>query len=234
MTEPAPNWYPDPSDSSRLRYWDGVTWTEHFAPRAATPGAAPPPRKGPTRIVNFRTGWTLIGLGLACGVAAGFLLVATVGPAVQDLFLSDPCATPCDRDFELREGHYLVFEQLGRSTSIGPYSSTTIDAPTITPADVTLTSSAGEPLVATDLNTTQTIDRNGTIYRGVAGFDVPSEGTYRLSIDVPDQSRVVLAPGLGQTFLRAIPGLLTAGLGSMALLAGFVVLLIAWVRRPDR
>jgi hypothetical protein len=29
----AANWYPDPEDSTRLRYWDGERWTEHFSPR---------------------------------------------------------------------------------------------------------------------------------------------------------------------------------------------------------
>jgi hypothetical protein len=29
---PAPNWYPDPADPGRFRYWDGVRWTEHTAP----------------------------------------------------------------------------------------------------------------------------------------------------------------------------------------------------------
>ena len=29
---PDAGWYPDPADSSQLRYWDGAQWTEHFAP----------------------------------------------------------------------------------------------------------------------------------------------------------------------------------------------------------
>jgi uncharacterized RDD family membrane protein YckC len=27
------DWYPDPTDPERVRYWDGSSWTEHFAPR---------------------------------------------------------------------------------------------------------------------------------------------------------------------------------------------------------
>lgn len=30
---PVANWYPDPADASRWRYWDGAAWTEHYAPR---------------------------------------------------------------------------------------------------------------------------------------------------------------------------------------------------------
>jgi hypothetical protein len=31
-------WYPDPQDPARLRYWDGIRWTEHRAPAAAPSG----------------------------------------------------------------------------------------------------------------------------------------------------------------------------------------------------
>jgi hypothetical protein len=34
---PPPDWYTDPEDESRYRYWDGSTWTEHRAPRHSQP-----------------------------------------------------------------------------------------------------------------------------------------------------------------------------------------------------
>jgi len=37
--QPPPNWYPDPQDPSRARYWDGIRWTEHtYPPRGAMAG----------------------------------------------------------------------------------------------------------------------------------------------------------------------------------------------------
>ena len=46
-TPPTPaGWYPDPEDSSGLRYWDGATWTEHRSPAQAPP--APQPSYGST------------------------------------------------------------------------------------------------------------------------------------------------------------------------------------------
>ena len=32
MTQPS-GWYDDPNDADQLRYWDGVVWTDHAAPR---------------------------------------------------------------------------------------------------------------------------------------------------------------------------------------------------------
>ncbi len=36
MTNPAPNWYPDPSGRHELRYWDGATWTDHISDQGVT------------------------------------------------------------------------------------------------------------------------------------------------------------------------------------------------------
>lgn len=45
--EPAANWYPDPGDPHRLRYWDGTRWTDHTAPRAGPPAAPPTANSAP-------------------------------------------------------------------------------------------------------------------------------------------------------------------------------------------
>lgn len=36
---PAAAWFPDPSDPSRQRWWDGSSWTEHLHPPIAVPPA---------------------------------------------------------------------------------------------------------------------------------------------------------------------------------------------------
>ena len=40
---PPPGWYPDPAGRTRLRWWDGVDWTDH---------RRPPPPTGLTRIAD--------------------------------------------------------------------------------------------------------------------------------------------------------------------------------------
>lgn len=47
MTQPPAGWFPDPSDPSRLRYFDGKVWTEHYANFGGpTPPVGSPPPKG--------------------------------------------------------------------------------------------------------------------------------------------------------------------------------------------
>jgi hypothetical protein len=183
------------------------------------------------RLVNFRVGGLLVGVGLACGFSAAFMLVSSVGSAFNDSFLRHPCATPCSEVLDLDAGHYLVFEQIGRSTSIGPLSSTTQGPATISPADVAVTSPTGRTLAVAEPSSSQTIDRNGAMYGGVVSFHVPEAGRYRVSVDAPGERRVLVAPGLGQTFLKALPGVVVAGLGFVAGVTGLVVLIVAWIRR---
>ena len=54
MSNPPPNWYPDPKGEAELRYWDGSQWTEHThsgqpaaAPASPPPAQAPPPAAPP-------------------------------------------------------------------------------------------------------------------------------------------------------------------------------------------
>lgn len=48
-SSPQPGWYPDPSGSANVRWWDGNQWTEHTQQPAAAPqpAAAAAPHAGP-------------------------------------------------------------------------------------------------------------------------------------------------------------------------------------------
>ncbi len=83
MNDVAPGWYPDPHKGSRLRYWDGTTWTQHVN------GGGP------------RMGLWL-GIGIPAVLIVGALTVAAVvagqratdpDPAATD---SAPAATPSE------------------------------------------------------------------------------------------------------------------------------------------
>lgn len=79
MNHPDAAWYPDPHDGSRLRYWDGQEWTEHYAPRKAAEGKNDVRKKA----VSKRT------------KIAGLLTVGLVVSLAGVYFLQAPC-----RDFD--------------------------------------------------------------------------------------------------------------------------------------
>ena len=65
---PVAGWYPDPSEPSVLRYWDGGQWTHHLQPAAPAIEAA----SNPSWLTN-RT---------AIGAVVGLLVLATIGSVV--------------------------------------------------------------------------------------------------------------------------------------------------------
>jgi hypothetical protein len=65
----APGWYPDPSDPSRQRYFDGKAWTENYAPFGApAPAVGQPAKPGMSR-----------GMKIGLGVGAAALALIALG-----------------------------------------------------------------------------------------------------------------------------------------------------------
>ena len=72
MTQPRPGWYPDPSDPSHQRYFDGKAWTEKYAPF----GAPTLPVDAPTKPGMSRG----LKIGLGVGAAAlAFIAIGAIG-----------------------------------------------------------------------------------------------------------------------------------------------------------
>lgn len=83
---PAAGWYPDPADASRIRWWDGQTWTQHVAVAdgGATPASpqpsptpAPAPQKAGRNVQTKLTLWA--GLFAAVALWAFTTLLTTMG-----------------------------------------------------------------------------------------------------------------------------------------------------------
>ncbi|WP_062517043.1 DUF2510 domain-containing protein [Demequina gelatinilytica] len=78
-TSPAAGWYPDPSDASRRRWWDGAAWTEQVAPAEAEPFATPgtdpfaqpePARRNLGKIIGSAVAALVVGYLVYSGVVA--------------------------------------------------------------------------------------------------------------------------------------------------------------------
>jgi hypothetical protein len=86
MSHPAPppqGWYPDPADPSRLRWWDGATWTEHRRDRAVATTAP----AGLRPVGDFITG----SFRAVVAVIRPLLILAAIAivPLVVALLLAD-------------------------------------------------------------------------------------------------------------------------------------------------
>src|SRR3954447_5939326 len=73
-----PGWYPNPTDASQLRWWDGNTWTDHTVPHPRwQPGwDAPPVRR--RRIWPWIV-FPLLGVFLVAGVSAAIFVPRVIG-----------------------------------------------------------------------------------------------------------------------------------------------------------
>jgi uncharacterized protein YbjQ (UPF0145 family) len=75
---PPAGWYPDPSDASRVRYWDGAVWTDQFAPAQQGPPMMPASTTFELHgmVIERQIGlvWGLVvrSVGFAKGFTAGF------------------------------------------------------------------------------------------------------------------------------------------------------------------
>lgn len=69
MTQPSAGWFPDPTDPSRQRYFDGSVWTENYAPLSTQPpGSDLPVKPGMSK-----------GAKIVLGVVGGIVALSVLG-----------------------------------------------------------------------------------------------------------------------------------------------------------
>ncbi|WP_182524450.1 DUF2510 domain-containing protein [Nocardioides dongkuii] len=92
MPDPSAGWYHDPHDSTRLRYWNGAQWAEHFHPVPPQP-AHTTPRTGAAR-TGKPSAWITSGqrswfsrhkiLTAVLAVVLLFTVLSTIGGALEE------------------------------------------------------------------------------------------------------------------------------------------------------
>lgn len=182
MTNPPADWYPDPSQANRLRYWDGMQWTSHVvdAPAPAPRQPAPAEGAGATAYPDSsqpRTTTTAAGRGKPRSrkrkwVAGGLAALFAIGLLDSAFGEDDPAPTRGSS---------------GATTTSEPVAptSTATDAPSATPAEKTTSASPTSSAGPTMYLVTSVIDGDtikvrisGTSYRvRILGIDTPELST---------------------------------------------------------
>lgn len=182
-----------------------------------TTGPKPRPR---------RVGLGVILASVAVLLFAVAMLAVRSGPAFAQMMLADAYALPMDDTMTLDAGTWVVFERTGHQEQSGPVTFTTNHATGLTPDQVSVTDAAGEPVPTSRVTSTQTVNRNGTLYTGAVTFEAANEGRYHVTVSGA-RGEVLVARDLMSLFASSVVWFLLIALA----LAGCAVGVVLVVRR---
>jgi hypothetical protein len=159
-------------------------------------------------------------LGAICaGVAAVPIVPAFTSTVVDDL--SSPVYTaPFDASITLKAGTYQLLESEDGSSLVSPAEVRVVD-----PTGATLTNvrrSAGNYRVS----------RGSEQFVDVLRFTTSRPGGYQIYVAFPPNARLIIGRDPGDAFDRVAGWFALGGIGLLAVVLGFVLLLVGFSRKP--
>jgi hypothetical protein len=180
-------------------------------------------RPGP----SLRASLVVLAVGALVAVPAFVIVAARAIPAINTPALATPGAT----DRHLVPGTWMIFQRTGHKVGFGGFNVSHDDAPTIEPAQVSVTGPEGNQLAVSYVTVNETITRQSEIYTAALQFHVPTAATYHVAIDTPAPGQALVARSLGET-VRGVLGLAAVGFGGgVVVVVGFVLFIVGTVRR---
>jgi hypothetical protein len=177
-------------------------------------------------------GIVIAAVALISGVTCGAMVARSVAGPMTESLTAPARPTPVDAQLSLKAGRYTVFELVGRRSSHGPVTTSRTRAGTVTPDMIGVTDPEGATITVDPIPSghSESLDRNGEIYRAVALFVVAEPGPYHVLIDSPEGRQVVVAPTFGSGFGPVLGWLFGAIASFPALLLGVVLLIVGAVQ----
>jgi len=167
-----------------------------------------------------------LSLMIVAAVAGLPAFVLAVAPFVRTIE-TKPITTPVTVERHLDHETYEVYEYTG-SAGFLPTAS---DATDLSASQIVVTASGGAPLAVGAPDDSDAISRGGKSYTSVAEFDVPSGGTYQVSVQSDRPDVVIIAPSPVAQFRAALPWFGAAALAGLLFVLGTILLIVGSVRR---
>jgi hypothetical protein len=138
----------------------------------------------------------------------------------------------------LQKGKWEIYQLTGTvsGSSAGPFSySQEHDGPvTIDSTDIHITDPAGRVVVPHERfssTRSETYTTGSRIYTGVASFDTPASGTYRVSVASSQPGQVILATSPFAALARVLGWIIAAVTGAAVFVFGLIMLILDLDRR---
>lgn len=185
-------------------------------------------RSHPAGRTAKRLGLLLMVLGVLAGIGSGIFIVAGIGASVVDTITAPVFTAPFQTSLELKHHRYQLLQQTGTQRGGGGLAITNYGSVTLTPADVRVLGPAGDLLASRQASGSDTIDRSGVVFTGAVDFDAPSAGLYQISVNGPPGSQLIIAEDVAASVGSVAGWFAGLGLGGLAFVAGFIVLLVGF------
>jgi hypothetical protein len=179
------------------------------------PTAAPEVR---FRRPRSRIVWTLVIAGIVLG-GLGFTMTAVkaFGPFFKPAF-----DVPGESLESLGAGRYMVFERNGSNTDLGPVHFSQSGFTHVDAQDVTVEGPDGLPVPVRRTSANETLTQGSSIYTGVAEFNAPKSGRYRVSVQ-GQSGEVIVGREMLDALRSGLGWILLAIVGFVLLVAGLIV-----------
>jgi Protein of unknown function (DUF2510) len=130
----------------------------------------------------------------------------------------------------LDKGVYVVFERTGERSSSGNVTFSRNGVATIGAEDVQVTGPDGTRITTRRMTSTETLNRNGSIFSGAVKFTVVTPGQHDVTVSGGNGTAVV-GRGLADSVGNHLGWLVGVGIGALAFLLGLIWLIVALRRR---
>ena len=174
--------------------------------------------------------WWVLGVGMAIAAIGIVGLMSSTGSILVQAATSPPLTSPGVLTVAMTPDEWAVYQLTGITKHVGPVTSSTQRAVTISPRQVVVTGPDRVTLSTTRPSMTETIDLNGQIYTAAALFTVTQPGDHTVEVKA-DGGQVIVAKRVTSVLKSTVPWVVSMVLGGIVAFVGLILVIVS-SRRP--